>query len=61
MSLIEVFQSLDMKGLEGDHTVYFIPGFTNMLIELIVGIRENLSFMFRRTASPPLVWESAHW
>lgn len=32
-----------MKGLEGDPTVYFIPGFALlMLIELIVGIRENM-------------------
>lgn len=43
MSLLEVFQNLDMKGLEGDPTVYFIPGFALlMLIELIVGIRENM-------------------
>lgn len=43
MTLVEVFQNLDMKGLEGDPTVYFIPGFALlMLIELIVGIRENM-------------------
>jgi len=43
MSIAEVFQNLDVKGLEGDPTVYFIPGFVLlMLIELIVGVRSNM-------------------
>ncbi|MCF8256344.1 MAG: sterol desaturase family protein [Flavobacteriales bacterium] len=41
-SLPEIFASLDLKGLEEDPTVYFIPGFLGLiLLEIYLGHRER--------------------
>lgn len=43
MTLTEVFQTLDTQGLSDDPTVYFIPGFTILiLLELIVSNWQHL-------------------
>lgn len=41
-SITEIFDTLDLKGLEEDPTVYFIPGFISLiLIEIWLGYREK--------------------
>jgi sterol desaturase/sphingolipid hydroxylase (fatty acid hydroxylase superfamily) len=41
-SLPEIFANLDLKGLEEDPTVYFIPGFVGLiLLEIYLGYREK--------------------